>query len=136
MDEHNQEVTKVDVAATQPRNTAAVDNHQSHMDRRTQRLEDLTIEALQEPNALRATVKAATAQLLDIGFRLGDEIKGTISTQPAKAKSRQNGVGAINTLMLVHRQVTRYVQLDQQWASVKALDKETGMHSAKPDEVA
>ena len=54
------------------------------MDRRTQRLEDLTIEALQEPNALRATVKAATAQLLDIGFRLGDEIKGTISTQPAK----------------------------------------------------
>ena len=32
---------------------------------------------------------------------------------------------AIGTMGLLHRQATRYVQLDQQWASVKALDHET-----------
>ena len=135
MDEHDHELPETDTAVPPPRKIAKVGNHESHRDRRTERLEDLTTEALKDPDALRATVKAATAQLLDIGYRMGDEIKATVGSHPARSKSHQDGMGAINALMLVHRQITRYVQLDQQWASEKTRDKEPGMHSAESNEV-
>lgn len=131
MDEHNHENS----AAPQPHEGTAVGTHQRHLDGRTQRLEDLTTEALAEPDALRATVKVATAQLLDIGYRMGDEITATGNSRRAKSKSRRDGGEAINTLMLVHRQITRYVQLDQQWASEKTPNKETNVPSAEADEV-
>jgi hypothetical protein len=78
---------------------------------------------LEEPDVLRANLKVATAQLLDIGYRLGDEIKASLRSRATKPKAHQEGTGAINTLMLVHRQITRYVQLDQQWAAEASPDK-------------
>lgn len=130
MDEHDHEVVETGTAAAQPQKNATAEHRQSHLNRRAQRLEDLTVDALEEPDALRANLKAATAQLLDIGYRMGDEIKVTISSRPAKSKSRQDGAGAVSTLMLVHRQITRYVQLEQQWSSEKTSGDETDANSA------
>jgi hypothetical protein len=135
MDEKNHEVAEANVAAPQPHKVATAVRHQGQLDRRTQRLDDLTAEALEEPDALRATVKAATAQLLDIGYRMGDEIKANLGSRPAKPKAHQDGAGTLNTFMLVHRQITRYVQLDQQWTSEKASNEHADVTSSEADDV-
>jgi hypothetical protein len=130
MDEHDHEVAEMDTAAAQPHKVATAELRRNHLDRRAQRLEDLTTEALEEPDPLRATVKAATAQLLDIACQMGDNIKTILSSRPAKSKSHQDGAGAVNSFMLVHRQITRYVQLEQQWGSEKTANEEPGMNSS------
>ena len=134
MDEHDHEYAAVNVSASQTREAEALKNQLSHQTRRAQRLEELTAEALDEPDALRANVRAATAQLLDIGYQLGDEIKTRHDFGLTKPKAKRDGAGAINTLMLVHRQITRYVQLDQQWASERNSDSGGHMTSAEGNE--
>ena len=134
MDEHDHEYAAVNVSASQTHEAEAMKNQQTYQDRRVQRLEELTAEALDEPDALRANVRAATAQLLDIGYQLGDEIKTRHDLGLTKPKAKRDGAGAINTLMLVHRQVTRYVQLDQQWASERNSDRGGHMTSAEGNE--
>jgi len=134
MDEHDHEYAAVNVSASQTHEAEAMKNQQTYQDRRVQRLEELTAEALDEPDALRANVRAATAQLLDIGYQLGDEIKTRHDLSLTKPKARRDGAGAINTLMLVHRQITRYVQLDQQWASERNSDRGGHMTSAEGNE--
>jgi hypothetical protein len=134
MDEHDHEYAAVNVSASLAHEAEARKNEQTHQDRRVQRLEELTAEALDEPDALRANVRAATAQLLDIGYQLGDEIKTRHDLGFTKPKARRGGAGAINTLMLVHRQITRYVQLDQQWASDRNSDRGGHMTSAEGNE--
>jgi hypothetical protein len=117
MNEFNHEIPTASVADLPSAKNAAVENRQRHLDRRSQRLEELTIEALEEPSALRANLKAATAQLLDIGYRLGDAIQSGVGADPAKPTGNREETGAIQTYMLVHRQITRYIQLERQWAS-------------------
>jgi hypothetical protein len=134
MDEHDHEYAAVNVSASQTHEAEAMKNRQTYQDRRVQRLEELTAEALDEPDALRANVRVATAQLLDIGYQLGDEIKTRHDLGLTKPKAKRDGAGAINTLMLVHRQITRYVQLDQQWASERNSDSGGHMTSAEGNE--
>ena len=134
MDEHDHELGVANVAASQMHGTGALKNQRGRQDRRTQRLEDLTAEALEESDALRANVMAATAQLLDIGYRLGDEIKASRGPRLTKPKAQQDGAGAINTLMLVHRQITRYVQLDQKWTSERTSNKNVDPTSLEGNE--
>ena len=117
MDEHNNELTEVDRDATPSRPVAAAENHRGRAERRTQRLDELTDEALDEPDPLRANLKAASAQLFDIAYQLGDEVRNNIASNRAKRKARRESTKEVSTLMLVHRQIKQYVQLDQQWAS-------------------
>jgi hypothetical protein len=131
MDEHDHEYATVNVSASQAHEAEAMRNQRTHQDRRAQRLEELKVEALDEPDALRANVRAATAQLLDIGYQFGDEIKAGLDFGLTKPKAKRDGAGAINTLLLVHRQITRYVQLDQQWASERDSDRGGHMTSAE-----
>jgi hypothetical protein len=131
MDEHDHEYAAVNVSASQAHEAEAMRNQRTHQDRRAQRLEELKVEALDEPDALRANVRAATAQLLDIGYQFGDEIKAGLDFGLTKPKAKRDGAGAINTLLLVHRQITRYVQLDQQWASERDSDRGGHMTSAE-----
>jgi len=66
MDEHDHEYAAVNVSVSQAHEAEAMRNQRTHEDRRAQRLEELKAEALDEPDALRANIRAATAQLLDI----------------------------------------------------------------------
>ena len=126
MDDRNHEPTDAKATALQPHATAAANNGQGRLDRRRRRLEDLTDQALEELDPLRANLKAAAAQLFDIGFRLGDELKTNIGSEQAKSKARREAAGGVNTVMLVHRQITRYVQLDQQWDTRKSSTHNNG----------
>jgi hypothetical protein len=133
MDEHDHEVATADAAAPPSPKIAATGKHAKYLNRRNQRLDDLTAEALEEPDALRATVKNVIAQLFDIGYRMGDDVKASIGSGQAKPKARQDVAAGINALMLVHRQITRYVQLDQQWVSERTSTNEAGMPSVEVD---
>ena len=62
--------------------------------------------------------------LASTGWRT--KTKARIGSHPVKSKAHQDGSGASNTLMLVHRQITRYEQLDQQWASQRKIGTPTG----------
>jgi len=117
MDERKSPVTDLNPKAMPPHRTAAGKNDQRREQRRTQRLDELTDKALDELDPLRANLKAAAAQLFDIGYRLGDEVRNSIGSGRSKRKPRRESAGEVSTLMLVHRQITRYVQLDQQWTS-------------------
>ena len=109
-----------------PPAVTATAKSQNVADRREQRLDELITQALEEADPLQAMVKTATAQLLDIGCRLGDEIKASIGSVHPKAKDHQDKIAAINTYLQVQRQATRYVQLDQQWA--KSRGNKTASH--------
>lgn len=134
MDDHGHEVAKIDAAADQPHPRTATEHRRGHQQRRAQRLNDLMAEALEEPNPMRANLKAATAQLLDIGYRMGDEIVANMDARPAKPKAQQEKAGTVSTFMLVHRQVTRYIQLEQQWPADKPAGNQAGSPSADSDE--
>ena len=53
-------------------------------------------------------------------------MRDNVGARPAKPKSRRDAVGGVSALMVVHRQITRYVQLDQQWVSEKTSANRTG----------
>jgi hypothetical protein len=86
-------------------------------DRRIQRLRDLREDALDEPNALRANLRAATADLLEIGYRLSTGINAAMRPASNGMETCAEVMPAINSMALVHRQATRYVQLDREWES-------------------
>ena len=85
-------------------------------DRRIQRLRDLLEDALAERDPLRANLRAALADLLEIAYRLDAGIKATMGAEPKSLTMHEELLPAINSMALVHRQVTRYVQLDQERA--------------------
>jgi hypothetical protein len=108
---------KEDAAAGRTHETVATQKRKAS-DRRIERLEDLLAEALKEPDPLRASLRAATADLLEIGYRLGTGIKAAMGAESGIAEKMFEAVTpAVNTLALVHRQATRYVQLDRDRAS-------------------
>lgn len=126
MDEqHEHETHKANMASPRSERSPTAQKPQRHLDRQAQRLEDLMIEALEDPDSLRATLKAAVAQLLDIGLRMGEDVKAGMGRGPSMARSNQDGPAGISTLMLVHRQITRYVQLNQQWSSERTAEQRT-----------
>ena len=111
--ERNETNAKVD----QARDAAAAARMPTTADRRLQRLQDLREEALDEPNPVRANLRAATADLLEIGYRLGAAIRTTLDRESAGLETYEEVTPAIGSMSLVHRQATRYVQLDREWAS-------------------
>ena len=87
-------------------------------DHRIERLQDLYVAAVEDPDPLRANVRAATADLLEINYRLGTAIKAAMGSGATGLEAYKETVTpAIGTMGLLHRQATRYVQLDRDWAS-------------------
>jgi hypothetical protein len=122
MDEH--EVRGANAALTSPAPQAAavtpVKQQPQTADLRVQRLNDLLADAVQEPDPLRAGVRAAGADLLEIGYRLGVGIKAALAAQPAAAAAMaayKDVALGINTVAMVYRQAARYLQLDRDLAS-------------------
>jgi hypothetical protein len=132
MDENDREPNGTDGMKERPRRPAAAKNGHGRRDRRTQRIDDLTDQALQEADPLRAILRAATAQLFEMGFNLGDELQDNVGPQRSGRKVR-HAVKEVGDLMLVHRQITRYVQLDQQWSKEKASARGGNMPLAEAD---
>jgi hypothetical protein len=115
-------------AARKPATAAA--NGQALEDRRKARLQDLLAEAQDDPDTLRSNLRAATAELLDTGRGLAALVKVRLETPTAPMGSHQETLALINTLTVVHRQATRYVQ------EVRLRDSEQGaqrvFNSARP----
>ena len=109
------------VAADQPQSVLAAKRPKKG-DRRIERFRDLLEDALEEPDPLRANLRAAIADLLEIGYRLGAGIKATMGSEPKSLARYEELAPAISSMALVHRQATRYVQLDQERASGEKLD--------------
>jgi hypothetical protein len=86
-------------------------------DHRIQRLQDLRADALQESDPLRSNLRAATADLLEIGYRLGAGIKAVMGSEPTSLARYAEAMPAIGSMTLVYRQATRFVQLDRERAA-------------------
>jgi hypothetical protein len=112
------ELSEASAATDKAHETAAGANGQEAADHRIQRLQDLLADALGEPDPLRANLRAAAADLLEIAYRLGAGIKGTMSAAgPDDPEGYEQVMPAINSMATIHRQATRYIQLDRDWAS-------------------
>jgi hypothetical protein len=133
MDENDRDRTETDAMDKRPRKPAGAQNRDGRRDRRAQRIDDLTDQALQEADPLRAILRAATAYLFEMSFNLGDELRDGVGRRRDKPGVRRGVSGEIGELMVVHRQITRYVQLDQQWSKEKASAKGGNMPLADAD---
>jgi hypothetical protein len=116
---HALDATRVAIDKPQPALTA---KRPKDDDRRIARLRDLLEDALDEPDPLRANLRAAIADLLEIGYRLGAGIKATMGSEPKSLARHEELVPVISSMALVHRQATRYVQLDQERAEGEKSD--------------
>ena len=114
MDDH-EELSNVTAARDKEQIVAATPRKIA--DRRIQRLHDLYSEALQEPHPLRANLRAAAADLLEISFRLSAAIKTTMGVGATDMDTYKEALPAIGSLALINRQATRYIQLDRDWGS-------------------
>jgi hypothetical protein len=115
-----------DVKATVGRGqgTTAVAKAPKMVDRRIERIRDLVADALQEPDPLRANLRAATADLFELGFRLSTGIKAAMSVTSCSLEDHEAVMPALSNLALLHRQATRYIQLDRAWASERGTAEE------------
>ena len=67
-------------------------------DRRRQRLDDLYAVACEIPDPLRAGIRSATADLLEIGYLLGSAIKRSLGAGGTDLRQVQDVMPAVNTL--------------------------------------
>jgi hypothetical protein len=116
MDDHH-ERNSASAATDQTQDTTGVAKGSKTVDRRIQRLQDLYVQALEEPDPLRANLRAAMADLLEIGYRLGSGIKVAMGSESTGLELYKDVMPAIGSMALVHRQATRYIQLDRDQAS-------------------
>ena len=89
---------------------------QSIVDERDARLGELRKTALEVVDPLRASIRLATASLLEMGALMGTAIKAALVARN-DLRGVERALPAINSLTLVHRQTTRYVQLDRDWVA-------------------
>ena len=129
MDDRHELTEENAAAARQAKAVAGPANRKN--DRRLERLQDLLAEALEEPDALRANLRAATADLLAIGYRLAAGIKAGMELARRDPKAHKDVMPAIGSMALVHRQATRYVQLDRDWASEEGEGRRAGPRQAE-----
>lgn len=112
-----QENAEKPVAAERARSVAA-DTSPPTADRRSERLGDLYVAALNEPDPYRSSVRTASAELFEVASLLTDAVKNEFRVhKPALREIQRYALPVISTVSLLHRQATRYVQLDQNWTS-------------------
>ncbi|MEI8376043.1 MAG: hypothetical protein WCJ35_24750 [Planctomycetota bacterium] len=122
----DREVKELRVATGKAEEIASAARPLPDVDRRIQRLQDLLVDALQNPDPLRANLRAATADLMEIGYRLGAGIKASLGSEPTSLDRFAEVMPAISSLALVHRQATRYVQFDREWTAGEDSGRSTG----------
>lgn len=86
------------------------------VDEHDARLRELRETAREASDPLRASIRLATASLLEMGALMGTAIKAALVAQN-DLRGVERAMPAINSLTLVHRQATRYVQLDCDWVA-------------------
>ncbi len=86
-------------------------------DRRRERLQDLQAEACEEPDSLRASICCAAAELFEIGYLISTAIKETLPAGTSDLRAIADVMPAISSLAAVHRQASRYVQFERDWAA-------------------
>ncbi len=111
------EFDATDVVADKAQATTKAGTLPNSVDRRIRRLQDLRVDAVQEPDPLRSNLRAATADLLEIGYRLGVGIKAVMGADPASLDRYAEAMPAIGSMALVYRQATRFIQLDRERAA-------------------
>ncbi len=95
----------------------AVDKEQSTEELHRKRIKDLQESALEADDPRRAVILIATSKIMDIGNMIADAIANELSKNTSSLKTVQEAVPAINSLTLLHRQATRYFQLDREVAA-------------------
>lgn len=84
-------------------------------DRRTERLQELYQSALDLPDPRQFATRYAMTELLDIGSTLAEAIKEEFKGQKRSLRElRKSALPAIGNLAALHRQATRYAQLDRE----------------------
>jgi hypothetical protein len=102
------------VATAQAEATAPPDKPRKTTDRRAERIKEFARDALEKGDAYQATVRAATADLLDIGYGLAVNIKAIMGQAPMGSADYEDIAPALATLLQVDRQIGRFGQLDLQ----------------------
>jgi hypothetical protein len=75
---------------------------------------------LDDPDALAACLGAMQADLLRVGFQLGDAVKRLLAGRPLSAENLQDIEPSLNIYLRVARQNERYGQLDLRRAEQQA----------------
>ena len=83
-------------------------------DLKRQRRHDLLADGLDDPDPLRANLRAAMTELLEISTRLGANIVADMDAGPSNRELRMEVMPVVNVAVQVHRQITRYAQLDRE----------------------
>jgi hypothetical protein len=97
----------------------SVPSEQDADDPRERRIRDYVRDSLKEGDAFQASLRAATADLMDIGYRLAAGVKAALGEGPASPEDLDDLAPAINNLLLVDRQIARFAQLDLQWSAAE-----------------
>jgi hypothetical protein len=122
-DHECKEVNAAPAATPHGATTATVVPRQAAADRRAKRIEEFMRNSLQEPDAFQATIRAATADLMDIGYRLAAAVKAAGDNATIGSAEYEDVSPAINNLLLVNRQITRFAHLDLQWTRANGANK-------------
>jgi hypothetical protein len=95
-----------------PADKAAVDSERQQM------FDNLMADAVAEPNAVRANVQAAAADLFEIAYLLAIATKNALrhATRDDDRESLTAALPAVSGLAQLHRQAARYMQLDGELA--------------------
>jgi hypothetical protein len=115
MDDHAK-LSAMNAPVDRPREAATAAKQPKLADLRVRRLQDMVAEALEDADPLRANLRAAVADLMEIGYRLGDAVKATMSSSRS-LDAVETVMPAIANMALVHRQATRYIQLGRDQAA-------------------
>ena len=119
-----QKLEQVETADLLPeRNAALGTSEQKCQDRREQRIEEYLRDSLEQGDAFQATLRAATADLMDIGYRLATGIKTALREELTETDQYEDLAPALSNLLLVDRQIARFAQLDRQWAAASETPK-------------
>jgi len=112
------ELSKANAPADQKQEAGAV-KRTKFAKCRSQRFRDLRKVALEEADPLRSNLRSAAADLLELGYLLSEGIRAAMRAAANGLEVYEDVAPAIDRMALVHRQATRYVQIDQGWASGK-----------------
>ncbi len=89
-------------------------------DRHGERLQELYASALDLQDPRQSNIRYAMAELLDVGSSLADAIKGELRERKQTLREMRKGpMQAISSLGVIHRQATRYAQLDHDIAAAR-----------------
>lgn len=89
------------------------------VDVRVERIEQLVDDSLQEPDALQATVGAASGDLLLMQYRLRQALDDSLQGTPDSLTAIAEALPALNTYLKLSQQVGQYVQLSLKIKSAK-----------------